>query len=180
MENLEEIVVQPPKYESWVLKPALINGNNISNPTPIPIKSIDLTYDVLFKLFKMKYKDKLYNGRYFANDFNRNCHFQIGIYVHDDGHLSMDKSCLPEFLTSQNTDEIYLWYSDGRSIKERKIDDADGQKKSWIQYALRRFEEFISTIRVTPCEINGVVQNKFLMGMGLYYGEFEPFNLNEL
>ena len=176
LENLEEIVVQPPKYRSDIVKPALINEDNISDPSPLPNKSTDLTYDVLFKLFRKKYYDyRRYLSISSLGSQYQNCYFQIGIYVHDDGHLSMDKSCLPEFLTSQNTDEIYLWYHDGRFIKKRKIDDADGQMKSWMQYVLTRFEEFISTIRVTPCEINGVVQDKSLIGFGLHYGEFTPF-----
>ena len=182
LENLEEIVVQS-YHDLQVIKHPLINEDNISDPTPLPNKSKVLTDKVLLKLFKTKYEAEFRRSVPYEGFIKyKNCSFPISLTVYGDGHLSTTKyqqnsvgakyNWTSEYLTSQNTNDIYLWYHKGDGSERRqKIDDVNGQMKSWMQFVLKRFEDFISTIRVTPPEINGVVKDNYP-----FFGDLYPFD----
>lgn len=173
IENLEEINVAEAHMTYWndVLKPPLINPYNLSDPT-LTANTRNLTNSLLSSLFEQKYKDEIVKSGLFSSDASKykECYFEIEFLVHDDGHISADTTGLSYYLNPDDPEFIRLSYvKDGRWIAEQEIANPSPGKEAerLIMLFIKKYEDFVSTITVTPYERNGVVIPIRPIGWGL-------------
>lgn len=171
IKSTDEIKVYKSDYcnSNRVLKPALINLHNLSDPS-LTSRTQNLTIDILSSLFKQKYSDKIVNSGLLPSDASKykKCFFKVLPIVHGDGHISIDTTGVSYYLTSEGPGYIGLSYVEGRFLETQKIANPDPEKKAerLILFIIKKYEELLSTITVTPIEINGVVKPKYAIGGG--------------
>lgn len=172
IENIDEILVTKADMSNWsrVVKPALINPNNLSDPS-LTSRTQNLSNDLVSGLFEQKYKDEIVKSGLLPSDASKykECFFEVQLFVHDDGHISIDTTDLSYYLTSEGPGYIGLSYVDGMYLETQKIANPSPGKEAerLMLLFLNRYEELVSAIKVTPYEINGVIKPLYPIGGGL-------------
>lgn len=172
IENLEEIIVTKANNLNWskVVKPALINPNNLSNPK-LTSNTRNLTNDVVSSLFEQKYKDEIFKSGLYPSDASKykDCFFEVQLFVHGDGSVTIDTTDLSYYLTSEGPGYIGLSYVNGMYLETQKIANPSPGKEAerLMLLFINKYEELVSAIIVTPYEINGVVKPLYPIGGGL-------------